>query len=336
MAEPITTQPTQPTSWPIDIDDVRQARERISSFLEPTPLREYAPLNEEIGHDIRVLVKHENHNPTNAFKVRNGLSAVAALTEKERARGVIAASRGNHGYGLAYAGHHLGVPITICVPQENNPEKNAAMRGLGVELIEQGNDYDDAVVVAESLARERGMTLIHSTNNRFVLAGAGTITLEILEQEPELDAMVVAVGGGSQAVGALTVLRALRPAARVYAVQAAAAPAICESWHARKEVTTPTAHTFADGIATRMPFSMTFGALCEGLEDFVTVSEAEIAAALRLVLRTTHNLTEGAGATGVAGLITLRERLQGKRVAVILSGANIDAVTLRRVLTEEL
>src|SRR5881275_169886 len=187
--------------WPVTIADVLQARKRIREVLPVTPLRRYAPLDEAVGYGIRVFLKHENHQPTQAFKARNTLAALTALGAEERKRGVIGASRGNHGQGLAWAGQLLGIPVVICVPRLNNPEKNAAMRGFGAELIEQGDDYDAAVQVADRLVRERGMTLVHSTNHRQVIAGAGTLTLEMLEQQPDLDALVLAVGGGSQSVG---------------------------------------------------------------------------------------------------------------------------------------
>lgn len=324
------------STWPIALSDVGAARKRIRPFLEPTPLRRYNPLDAVVGSDIAVYVKHENHNPTNAFKVRNAFAAMTLLSGEEKRRGVVAATRGNHGQGLAYAGMLLGIPVTICAPIGNNPEKNEAMRGYGAELIEAGRDYDESLDVAERLTAERGLTMLHGTNNRDILAGAGTITLEAIEQEPELDAMVIAVGGGSQAVGALTVLRALRPAARVYAVQAAGAAAICDSWNARKPLTRPSADTFADGVATRSTYEMTFPALLEGLAGFVTVTDAEIAESVRILLRTTHNLVEGAGACGLAGLMALRDALRGKRVVIILSGGNMDRETLRRVVSGEI
>ncbi|HJR62064.1 MAG TPA: threonine/serine dehydratase [Gemmatimonadaceae bacterium] len=318
--------------YPIALADVVAARERMAPYLRPTPLRSYAMLDSSVGHGIQVLVKHENHQPTNAFKVRNALSAMTRLSDEQRARGVIGASRGNHGLGLAYGGHLLGVSVTICVPLGNNPEKNEAMRGLGAEVVEEGRDYDESVVVADRLVRERGLTLVHSTNNRDVIAGAGTLTLEMLEEAPDLDAIVMSLGGGSQAVGALTVVREMRPGVRVYAVQADGAPAGYESWRAGTRVTTPSAHTFADGIATRSAYELTFPALRDGLADFVLVSDEEIVSALRLLLRTTHTLVEGAGAAGLAGLFTLREALAGHRVAIVLSGGNIDQATLQWVV----
>ena len=324
-------------AWPISLDDVRAAEERIRPLLPfPTPLRRYEALDARVGNEIQVLVKHENHQPTNSFKIRNGLSALTALSPEERARGVIAATRGNHGQGVALAGRGLGTAVTICVPVGNNPEKNEAMRGFGAELVEEGRDYDEALTVMHRLARERRMVEIHSTNDRAILAGAGTATLEIVEQAERLDAMVVQVGGGSKAVGAMTVQRVLRPHAAVYAVQAERAPAIYESWKRGEPVTTESADTVADGIATRSSYELTLGALREGLTGFVTVSEAEIAEAMRLLIRTTHNLVEPAAAVGMAGLMKLRETLAGKRVAVFMTGGNVDRETLRRVVAREI
>ncbi|HUJ62932.1 MAG TPA: threonine/serine dehydratase [Kofleriaceae bacterium] len=323
-------------TWPITWDDIVAARRRIAPHLAPSPLRHYPTLDAEVGGDVRVLVKHDNHLPTNAFKVRNGLALLAALEPAQRTRGVVAATRGNHGAGLAWAGAELGVPVVICVPHGNNPEKNAAMRGYGAELIEAGRDYDEAVEVARRLVVDRGLVMAHSTNDPRVIAGAGTMGAELCEQAPELDAIVVAVGGGSQAVGTMTAARQLRPNVEVYGVQAAGASAIHDSWHAHRRLTTERADTFADGLATRATYDLTWDALHDGLAGFVAVPDAAIADAVRVLLRTTHNLAEGAGAAGLAGLRALRDRLAGKTVAIVLSGSNIDADTLRRVVNREL
>jgi threonine dehydratase len=330
----LTGEPDQ--TWPVSFADLFDAARRIRPHLQRTPVRRYAPLDAVVGAGIEVVVKHENVHPTNSFKVRNNVSAVTALSVKERARGVIAATRGNHGQGLAYAGRLVGAPVTVCVPEGNNPEKNEAMRGWGAEVIEQGADYDASVGVAERLTRERGLTMVHSTNDRTVIAGAGTLTVELLEDEPELDALVVAVGGGSQAVGALVAARTLCPRLAVYGVQAERAAAIHDSFHAGHPISKLSADTFADGLATRNAYPMTFPALKAGLADFVTVSEAELAEAVRILLRTTHHLVEGAGAAGLAGLIKLRSRLAGKRVAIVLSGGNIDERTLLKILNRDL
>lgn len=322
--------------WPITIDDVRAARARIAPYMAPSPLYNHPLLDEATGHGITVHVKHENFNPTGSFKVRNGLSFMTALDEAQRRRGVVAATRGNHGLGIAYAARAFGVKATICVPVGNNPDKNAGMRALGARVIEEGRDYDESVQVAQRLMEREGATLAHSTNDRAVLAGAATLSLETFEAPVQLDAMVVVVGGGSQAVGALTIARALSPGTRVYAVQAAGASACHDSWHAGQRLTTDRADTFADGLATRGAYDLTFPTLQAGLAGFVTVTDTEIAEALRTLLRTTHTLVEGAGAGGYAGLARLAPQLAGQTVGIIISGANIDEATLRRVLDREL
>lgn len=322
--------------WPISFQDVIEARRRLRPYLPPTPVRQYRTLDAEVGGGISVLVKHENHQPTNAFKARNGLALMTALSAEEGARGVVAPSRGNHGLGLALGGHLLGVPVTICVPVGNNPDKNEAMRSLGATVIEEGRDVDESVEVAERLVKEKDLHMGHPVNDPMVVAGAATITLELLEQVTGLDAMVISVGGGSQAVGAMTVLRTLKPEVKVYGVQAEGAPTIHDSWHEGRPVTGRGTDTIADGVATRNTYPLTFGALQAGLAGFVKVSDAETAEAIRILLRTTHNLVEGAGALGFAGLMKLREELAGKTVAIILSGSNIDTPTLRRVLNGEI
>ncbi len=321
---------------PISFEEVLAAESRLRPYLAPTPLRSYAPLDAAVGRGIRVLVKHDNHLPTNAFKVRNGLAVMTSLSKEERRRGVIAASRGNHGQGLAWAGRELGVKVTICVPLGNNPEKNEAMRGLGAELVEQGRDYDEAVSVARQLVIARGLRLVHSTDDRQVIAGAATMSMEMLRERPDLEALVIAIGGGSQAVGAIVAAKSLAPGLEIFGVQAERASAIHDAWHSEVPMPATSSDTFADGLATRNVYETTFPALRAGLRDFITVSEAEIAQAVRIYLRTTHNLAEGAGAAGLAGLRKLTSKLAGKTVGVVLSGSNIDLMTLKRVICGEL
>src|SRR5688572_22885829 len=237
-------------AWPITLEDVEHARKRIAPYLAPTPLRGYPQLDALMAAGTALLVKHENHQPTCSFKVRNGLSFVTGLDAGERERGVVAASTGNHGQGIAYAASLLRARATICVPVGNNPEKGAAMRSWGATVIEEGRDYDESVEAMTRIAREEGKTVAHSTNDPRIVAGAATMSLEMIEQSGGLDAIVIAVGGGSQSVGALTVARELAPKLQVYGVQTSGAPAIHDSWHARKPMTTQRADTFAEGVAT--------------------------------------------------------------------------------------
>jgi threonine dehydratase len=322
--------------WPIAPADIRAARERLAPYLAPTALRRYALLDEHIGGGTTLLVKHEHHQPTGSFKVRNGLSFVTALGAGERANGIVTASTGNHGQGIAYAAALMGVSATICVPVGNNPEKNAAIRSWGATVHEEGRDYDESLEAMARIARDEGRTIAHGTNSPTVVAGAATLALEMFEQSGGLDAIVVAVGGGSQALGALTVARELAPGAAVYAAQASGASAAHDSWHAGRPVTGGAIDTFAEGVATRQVYPMTFPTLRAGLADFVTVTDAELAEAIRVVYRLTHNLVEGAGAVGVAAALKLRDRLRGQRVGVILSGGNLDSQALRRIVTGEL
>lgn len=317
-----------PVSW----NDVLAARLRLAPYLDASPVRHYPLLDELVGHGIRVLVKHENHLPVNTFKVRNGLSALTALPFDVAARGVAAASTGNHGQGVAYAGQKLGVPVTICVPVGNNPEKNAAIRALGATLVESGANYDECILACEAIATRNSYTIIHSTNNRDVLAGAATLSLELLEQAPDVSAMVIAVGGGSQVVGALVAAAANKPSLRVYGVQSEEAPGQHEAWRAGHLIPPIPSRTFAEGIATAGAYEMTFPVLRE-LSDFVLVPDAAIAQSVRDLWRVTHNLIEGSGAAGFAGLRKLAPTLAGQTVAVVLSGGNLSTEMAVRILS---
>jgi threonine dehydratase len=322
--------------WPITFDDVLLAQERVRRFLPVTALRSYSELDAALG--CHVLVKHENHLPTQSFKVRNGVSVIAGLTDEERRRGVVAATMGNYGQGLAWSGRALGVKVTICTPDWINRDKLADMRGFGAEVHVGGKDYDDAIVCMNQLVKERGLIPVHGVNHPRVISGAATLTLEAVEQARELgvsiDAMFISIGGGSQAVGAMTVLRHHSLPTEVIAVQAEGAATIHDAWHTRTPGMGKAVHTFAEGIATRSTYEMTFDALLTGLKDFITVSDEQMAEAMRLMWRATHNAAEPAGAAGLAGLMKLRHRFAGKTVAVILSGSNVDGPTLGKVLNE--
>ena len=317
----------------ITFDDVLAAEARIRPHLAPTPMRHYPLLDALVGHGIEVWVKHENHHPTQSFKIRNGLNTVLGRDEASRRRGIIAASTGNHGLGVAYAGKLTGTPVTICVPEGNNPEKNAGIRALGAELVEVGARYDATIAACAAMAAGRGMTIAHSTNDPLVLAGAGTMTLEILAQAPPLDALVIALGGGSQAVGALTVAAARQPGLRVYAVGASGAPAQYESWRRGERLTGQAVQTFAEGIATGAAYELTFETLRAGLAGFVTVTDEALYAAIRDLIRVTQNLPEGAGAAGLAGLRELAPELAGRRVGIVMCGGNLAERDLRRAIS---
>jgi threonine dehydratase len=309
--------------------DVLEARRRISPHLRPTPLFRYASLDELIGAEV--FVKHENHQPVGAFKVRGGINLISQLSPDERERGVIAASTGNHGQSIAYAARLFGVPATICIPERANPVKVASMRGLGAELVFHGRDYDDARERCEQLARERGSRYVHSGNEPLLIAGVATETLEILEEQPQTEVIVVPVGGGSGAAGACIVAKAVDPAVRVIGVQSAAAPAAFHSWQARRLVEDGS-ETFAEGLATRTAFELPQQILWQLLDDFVLVSDDEIRTAQATMIEATRNLVEAAGAAPLAAALRLGEQLAGQRVALILSGGNASREQLLDVL----
>ena len=310
--------------------DVYAARPRVSRLVRPTPLIAHPLLAAETGLDIRV--KHENHNPTGAFKVRGGANLIASLSRDER-RGVITATTGNHGQSIALACRRERVPCTIVTPIGNNPDKNAAMRAYGAELIEFGRDFDEARERVEQLQQERGLRYIHSANEPLLLAGVGTYALEIFEEQPDTDVILVPIGGGSGACGCSIVRTGLGSRARVIGVQAERADAFARSWQGPSRVVGERADTFAEGMATRVTFDLTFGILKQQLDGIVSLSEDELAEGVRLALRATHNLAEGAGAASLMAAMKLSDRLAGKKVVCVMSGGNIDRATLARILT---
>jgi threonine dehydratase len=315
----------------ITLDDVRAAARRIAPHLRPTPLYPYAGLDRLL--DARVWVKHENHQPVGAFKVRGGVNLVSCLDEEERRRGLIAASTGNHGQSVAYAARLFGVAARICAPENVNPVKLDAMQSLGAEVIVQGRDFDEAREHCEALGAEHGYRYVHSGNEPLLIAGVGTETLELVEELPDVDAILVPVGGGSGAAGACIAAKSIRREIEVIGVQSEAAPAAYESWRTRSLVEGANA-TVAEGLATRVPFELPQRILWEHLDDFVLVSEAELLAATRLMIEHTRNLVEPAGAAPLAGALRLVDRLRGKRVALIASGGNISPVQLAALYNE--
>jgi threonine dehydratase len=309
--------------------DVLAARQRIAPYLRPTPLYAYAALSDLVGAEI--WVKHENHLPVGAFKVRGGVNLVSQLGEEERRRGVIAASTGNHGQSVAYAANLFGVRAIICVPEGANPVKLASMKALGAEVVVYGADFDEARERCERLAAEHSYRYIHSGNEPLLIAGVATAMLEILEEEPDLDVVLVPVGGGSGAAGACVVAAPVRPSIEVIGVQSEAAPAAYRSWKARRLLEDRMA-TRAEGLATRVAFELPQRILWEHLDDFVLVSEDELERAVVQMIEGTRNLVEPAGAAPLAAALRLRDRLAGKRVALVLSGGNISPAQLREVL----
>jgi threonine dehydratase len=319
----------------VSLADVYAARPHVYAALSRTPVLEHPRLSDAIGLDVRV--KHENHLVTGAFKVRGGLNLVARLTADERERGVITATTGNHGQSIAFACRRADVPCTIVVPLGNNPEKNAAMRAWGADVLEHGRDFDEAREEVERLCQSRGLRYVHSADEPWLIAGVGTYALELFEDVPDVDVVFAPIGGGSGACGLVTVRNGLGSRARVVGVQAAGADAFARSWRSGTRVVGDRIDTFAEGVATRVTFDLPWSILSRaegrrGLDDVVTVTDAELEAALRLALETTHNLAEGAGVAALAGACACRRQLAGRKVAVVMSGGNLATATLARVL----
>jgi threonine dehydratase len=312
------------------LNDIYIARERIAPHLPRTPLLRHPLLDRSTG--LSIWVKHENHNPTCAFKVRGGLNLVGAMSPEERSRGIVTASTGNHGQSIGLASRIHGVACTVFVPAGNNPDKNAAMRAYGATLEEGGRDFDQARERCEQRAAATGARYVHSANEPLLLAGVGTYALELFEELPNVDVIFVPIGGGSGACGLLTVRNALGSPAKIIGVSAANADAVYQSWKGPHRVVGESADTFAEGLATRVTFDLTFGILKQHLDDFMVLTEDELADGVRLALRTTHNLAEGAGAAALAAAYKRRADLVGQRVACIMSGGNMDQARLKSIL----
>jgi threonine dehydratase len=309
--------------------DILSAKRTIKPFLARTPLVNYPGLDELVG--TRILVKHENHQLTGAFKVRGGINLISQLSADERKRGVISASTGNHGQSIAYAAKLFDVRATVVVPENANPLKVAAMRASGAEVVLYGADFDEAREHCAARAEAEGLRYVHSANEPHLIAGVGTISLEVLEDAPEVSTLIVPIGGGSGAAGACIVAKTIDPKIQVIGVQAKQAPAAFRSWQAH-ELLEDKMETAAEGVATRVAFEMTQKILWQYLDDFILLDEEEFDEAVRLYVDKAHTLAEGAGAASLAAALKLRDRLAGQTVALILSGGNINLDQLRNAI----
>ncbi len=316
------------------LQDVFKARNLIRQYLQlPTPFLRSPALSQMLGAEI--YIKYENHQPICAFKVRGGLNLLANLSAEEKRHGVITASTGNHGQSIAYAAKVFQTKAVIAMPMESNPDKVEAMRHLGAEILFHGKDFDESRLFAEQLAQEKGYRYVHPANEPLLIAGVGTIGLEIMEAVPDIDVMISPVGGGSGVSGNAIVAKTINPRIQVIGVQSEKAPAVYRSWKAGKMVETDKVETFAEGLATRVPFALTFGIIRDLVDELILVSEDELRQAILLLLEKTHNLAEGAGAASTAGAFKIRERLQGKKVALVLSGGNLPLQVLQEIINAQ-
>jgi threonine dehydratase len=314
------------------MEDVLRARRAIAPSLRPTPVLAPPALSEALG--CSVVLKCEHLNPTGAFKVRGGINLVGQLSAEERRRGVVTASTGNHGQSIAYAAGLFGVRAVVLAPEGANPVKTAAMRALGAEVVLRGRDFDEARLQAEALGRREGLRYIHSANEPLLIAGVATHTLELLEEQPDLELLFVPVGAGSGAAGAGLVARALRPDLRVIGVQATGAPAVAEAWRTGEPAARDRIDTVAEGLATRVPFDLTLGMLRRLVDEMTLVSDAEMEAAIRLLLATARQVVEHAGSAPLAAAWARKADLQGRRIGLILTGGNLPYAVLRRILLD--
>ncbi|GAB3669214.1 threonine ammonia-lyase [Halopiger thermotolerans] len=311
--------------------DVYRAQSTVSAYLPTTPLVRCEWLSAELEADV--YLKREDTLPTGAFKVRGGINLVAGLDEEFRDPGLVAASTGNHGQSIAYAGREFDVPVVICVPEDANPGKVRAMERLGARIEHYGADFDEARERAERLAIEDGYRYVHSANEPALIAGVGTAGLEILDERPDVDVLFAPVGGGSSAAGYCLTVGELA-GADVIGVQSAAAPAMYRAWSEGTLESHERMDTIAEGIATRVPFALTVELLRERLDEFVLVEDEALRNGVRRMLEAEHVLMEAASATGVAAALERRDELAGKTVVLPVSGRNVDLEKLRSMLDE--
>jgi len=309
----------------IALKDVLKAKKNVYRYLQPTPLHNYPTLDKLIG--TKIWVKHENHLPTGAFKVRGGLNLAANLTQSEKLNGLYTASTGNHGQSIAYAARANGIKATIAVPEKANYGKVAAMRGMGAEVFHHGVDFDEARLWIQDMAEQRGGRFVSSTDEDLI-HGVATYALEIIETLPEVDTVIVPVGSGSGVCGTGSVLKTLNKNIEIIAVQSAQAPAMQLSWKSGRLVEAKM-KTFAEGVATRVPVENTQQIMRECVDSFLLIDDMEIRSAVKMMMEHTHNLIEEAAAIPLAAALRIKQHLKGKNVVLIATGGNISMQNIR-------
>lgn len=312
-----------------NLKNILEARQTIKNYMPRTPLYSYPYLSELLG--TKIYIKHENHTPTGVFKARGALFLFSRLDAQQKENGVITASTGNHAQSIAYAGHHFDVPVTIVMPEKANPSKVKAVKSWGAKIIFSGKIFDESRVYAEQLAEEKGARFVHPANEPDLIAGVGTYALEIFEDVPSVDVIIVPVGGGSGASGCCLVKEAVNPNVRVIGVQAEQAPAACLSWR-NKEIVTAKMETKAEGLATQVGFELTQDILQDYLYDFILVSEKEMQDAILLIMEVVRNMVEEAGSASTAAALKIKDQLKGKTVVIVLTGGNSSLDRLRTIL----
>ena len=313
-----------------DLEEIESAAHLIYQYMPPTPQYRWPLLDLVAGTEV--WVKHENHTPVGAFKIRGGIVYMEALKRTEpQVPGVVCATRGNHGQSIGFASRITGLHAVVVAPVGNSPEKNAAMRALGVELIESGQDFQEACECADDLARERNLHRLPSMDPLLV-RGVATYCIEFLRGTPELDTVYVPIGMGSGICGMMAARDALKLKTEIVGVVSAGAPAYKLSFDARRKIEHPVTTILADGMACRSPNDDALAAILRGVERVIAVDELEVAHAMRAIFTSTHNVAEGAGAASFAALLSDSARMRGKRAGVVLCGGNVDADVFQTVL----
>ena len=316
-------------NYPISIAEIIRARSIVKRFLRPTQLTHYECLSKALHAEV--YIKHENHNPTGTFKIRGGVNLLCHLKEKN-IRGVITFSTGNHGLSIATAARSFGLDAVVVVPENNNPAKNRTIKESGAELIEAGSTFEEAATTAERLCQERELYYAHPADEPHLINGVGTGFLEIIEDLPDIDVMIVPLGAGSEAAAAITTLRAFRPKVGIVAVQAESSPAAHNSW-VEKRICSGQNKTFAGGFATGKAYKIPFEIYRSGLDNFILLTEEEIYESIGMAFYYTHNLAEGAGAATIMAAFKVEDYLKDKKVVLQMSGCNASPDEISKAIT---
>ena len=314
------------------LNDMRSAHKRIEGFVTRTPLHRYRTLERLLNAEV--YIKHENHQPLGAFKMRGGINHLIKMSSSQREKGVVTASSGNHGQSIAYAAKLHNIEAVIIVPENANPGKVASMKALGADVRFYGKNFDESRSEVERLSKEEGYTYIHSANTPDLIEGVGTYTLEILEDLPSADVKIVPVGAGSGVCGTAIAAKAINPKIKVIGVQSDAAPAAYLSWKSGDLQSNPN-NTIAEGLGTALGFSYTIGIMRDLIDDFILVTDKELESAVLLLLEHTHNLAEHAGAASLAGALKIKDRLSNKQIVLVMSGGNLSMQHLAKIVNRK-
>ncbi|HOC74900.1 MAG TPA: threonine/serine dehydratase [Deltaproteobacteria bacterium] len=316
----------------VSFRNILRARSAISHYIHRTNLIYSSELSRIIG--CEAFVKHENHLPTGSFKIRGALNFFQTIPKEDVANGVLVSTRGNHGLAMAWAGQWFNTPCTVVVPENNNPEINRIIESFGAELIVHGHDFYDAQFYCDELVAAAGYYYVEQGNEPEMLNGIGTMGLEIFEDLPDVDVIICPIGGGAGCASLLRVVQAINPEVQIVGVQAAKAPAFSRSLEQGEWVVLDEADTIADGLAARSVFQLPYVIMKDHVKDVVLLNEDEVLEGIRLALGTTHNLAEGAGAASLVAAVKIKERLQGKKVVLVMSGGNLDRAQLELALRQ--